>query len=282
MISGNFSKKRELKNAVISVFLLLLVLLYLSPLGMMLLNAFKSYSEIMTNVLSAPEKITFKNFAVVFSDMNYPKVFLNTLFVTLLGVGGIVFFGSMAGYKMARVKKRYSKISFLYCIMPMMVPFQSFMITLVVIARHLGLTNSLLGLGIIYWGLGCPMAIFLYQGFTKTIPYELEEAAIVEGCTGFPLFFTVVFPLLKSVSASVIVVNAMWIWNDFLLPLLIIGGSRSAKTLQLAAYSFMGQYKSEWQNIMAAAILIIIPALVIYVIFQKHIIKGLVAGAVKG
>lgn len=282
MISGNFSKKRELKNAVISVFLLLLVLLYLSPLGMMLLNAFKSYSEIMTNVLSAPEKITFKNFAVVFSDMNYPKVFLNTLFVTLLGVAGIVFFGSMAGYKMARVKKRYSKISFLYCIMPMMVPFQSFMITLVVIARHLGLTNSLPGLGIIYWGLGCPMAIFLYQGFTKTIPYELEEAAIVEGCTGFPLFFTVVFPLLKSVSASVIVVNAMWIWNDFLLPLLIIGGSRSAKTLQLAAYSFMGQYKSEWQNIMAAAILIIIPALVIYVIFQKHIIKGLVAGAVKG
>ena len=110
MISGNFSKKRELKNAVISVFLLLLVLLYLSPLGMMLLNAFKSYSEIMTNVLSAPEKITFKNFAVVFSDMNYPKVFLNTLFVTLLGVAGIVFFGSMAGYKMARVKKRYSKI----------------------------------------------------------------------------------------------------------------------------------------------------------------------------
>ena len=282
MISGNFSKKRELKNAVISVFLLLLVLLYLSPLGMMLLNAFKSYSEIMTNVLSAPEKITFKNFAVVFSDMNYPKVFLNTLFVTLLGVAGIVFFGSMAGYKMARIKKRYSKISFLYCIMPMMVPFQSFMITLVVIARHLGLTNSLPGLGIIYWGLGCPMAIFLYQGFTKTIPYELEEAAIVEGCTGFPLFFTVVFPLLKSVSASVIVVNAMWIWNDFLLPLLIIGGSRSAKTLQLAAYSFMGQYKSEWQNIMAAAILIIIPALVIYVIFQKHIIKGLVAGAVKG
>lgn len=282
MISGNFSKKRELKNAVISVFLLLLVLLYLSPLGMMLLNAFKSYSEIMTNVLSAPEKITFKNFAVVFSDMNYPKVFLNTLFVTLLGVAGIVFFGSMAGYKMARVKKQYSKISFLYCIMPMMVPFQSFMITLVVIARHLGLTNSLPGLGIIYWGLGCPMAIFLYQGFTKTIPYELEEAAIVEGCTGFPLFFTVVFPLLKSVSASVIVVNAMWIWNDFLLPLLIIGGSRSAKTLQLAAYSFMGQYKSEWQNIMAAAILIIIPALVIYVIFQKHIIKGLVAGAVKG
>ena len=282
MITLNSPTKKDLKNIMIVGFLVVLVLLYLSPLGMMILNAFKSYSEIMTNVLAAPKKLSFKNFEVVFKDMNYPKVFLNTLFVTVIGVAGIVLFGSMAGYKMARIKTRYSKLSFLYCIMPMMVPFQSFMITLVVIARHLGFTNSLLGLGIIYWGLGCPMAIFLYQGFTKTIPYELEEAAIVEGCTGFPLFFTVVFPLLKSVSASVIVVNAMWIWNDFLLPLLIIGGSRSAKTLQLAAYSFMGQYKSEWQNIMAAAILIIIPALVIYVIFQKHIIKGLVAGAVKG
>ncbi|MCR5763923.1 MAG: carbohydrate ABC transporter permease [Treponema sp.] len=276
------SKKRNIKNTVIFGMLVILVLLYLSPLFMMILNAFKNYSEIMTNVLAAPKKLSFKNFEVVFNDMNYPKVFLNTFLVTVIGVLGIVIFGSMAGYKMARVKTKYSKLGFLYCIMPMMVPFQSFMITLVVIARHLGMTNSLFGLGIIYWGLGCPMAIFLYQGFTKTIPYELEEAAIVEGCTGFSLFFRVVFPLLKSVSASVIVVNAMWIWNDFLLPLLIIGGSRSAKTLQLAAYSFMGQYKSEWQNIMAAAILIIIPALVIYVLFQKHIIKGLVAGAVKG
>ncbi|WP_038073637.1 carbohydrate ABC transporter permease [Treponema sp. C6A8] len=275
-------KKNTYKNTAILILLTLLVIIYLSPLGMMVLNAFKSYNEIMTDVLSWPKKLTFKNFATVFSDMNYPKVFINTLLVTVIGVGGIVLLGSMAGYKMARNKSRYSRLSFLYCIMPMMVPFQSFMITLVVIARKLGMTNSLPGLGIIYWGLGTPMAIFLYQGFTKTIPYELEEAAIIEGCTGLPLFFKVIFPLLKSVTASVIVVNVMWIWNDFLLPLLIIGGSKSSKTLQLAAYSFMGQYKSEWQNIMAAAILIIIPALVIYLIFQKHIIKGLVAGAVKG
>lgn len=282
MIAGAVHKRMNFTNAVIFVSFIVIVLLYLSPLGIMILNAFKTYSEIMTNVLSAPQKFSIKNFEVVFKDMNYPKVFFNTLLVTVIGVTGIVLFGAMAGYKMARIKKRYSRLCFLYCIMPMMVPFQSFMITLVVIARHLGLTNNLLGLGIIYWGLGCPMAIFLYQGFTKTIPYELEEAAIIEGCTGFSLFFRVIFPLLKSVSASVIVVNAMWIWNDFLLPLLIIGGSRSSKTLQLAAYSFMGQYKSEWQNIMAAAILIIVPALVIYLIFQKHIIKGLVAGAVKG
>lgn len=255
---------------------------YLAPLAMVILNAFKRYDEIMTNVLSFPEVLTFENFAVVFKDMNYPAAFMNTLAVTALGVLGIVTLGSMAGYKLARVKTRYSKICFLFCIMPMMIPFQSFMITLVKISKSLGLTANIFGLPVIYWGLGTPMAIFLYQGFSKGIPLELEECAIIDGCNQFTLFTRIIFPLLKSTTASVIVVNAMWLWNDFLLPLLVIGGNKGNKTLQLAAYSFMGQYKMEWQNIMAAAILIIIPALAIYLFFQKHIIKGMVSGAVKG
>ncbi|MCK9170168.1 MAG: carbohydrate ABC transporter permease [Treponema sp.] len=268
--------------SVIFVLMLFVVILYLLPLGIMILNSVKRYDEIMKNVLAVPEHFSLENFSIVFHDMNYPLTFFNTFIVTLIGTVGIVIFGSMAGYKMARVKTRYSRLTFLYCIVPMMVPFQSFMITLVVIAKNFHLTNNVPGLGIIYWGLGIPMALFLYQGFAKTIPYELEESAVMEGCSQPRLFMQIIFPLLKSVTASVIVVNAMWIWNDFLLPLLVIGGSREKKTLQLAAYTFMGQYKSEWQNIMAAAILIIIPALVIYLIFQKNIIKGLVAGAVKG
>ncbi|MFA6856204.1 MAG: carbohydrate ABC transporter permease [Treponema sp.] len=275
-------KQEKQIPSVIFVLMLFIVVLYLLPLGMMILNSVKNYDEIMKNVLALPGHFSLKNFAVVFQDMNYPLTFFNTFVVTLIGTAGIVIFGSMAGYKMARVKTRYSRLTFLYCIMPMMVPFQSFMITLVVIAKAFHLTNNVPGLGIIYWGLGIPMALFLYQGFAKTIPYELEESALMEGCSQPRLFMQIIFPLLKSVTASVIVVNAMWIWNDFLLPLLVIGGSREKKTLQLAAYTFMGQYKSEWQNIMAAAILIIIPALVIYLIFQKNIIKGLVAGAVKG
>lgn len=275
-------KQEKQIPTVIFVLMLFIVFLYMLPLGIMILNSVKNYDEIMKNVLAIPEHFSLKNFAVVFKDMNYPLTFFNTLVVTLTGTVGIVIFGSMAGYKMARVKTRYSQLTFLYCITPMMVPFQSFMITLVVIAKKFHLTNNVPGLGIIYWGLGIPMALFLYQGFAKTIPYELEESAIMEGCSQPRLFLQIIFPLLKSVTASVIVVNAMWIWNDFLLPLLVVGGSKEKKTLQLAAYSFMGQYKSEWQNIMAAAILIIIPALIIYLIFQKNIIKGLVAGAVKG
>ena len=275
-------KQEQALPKILFVLLIITVAIYILPLALLVLNAFKSYDEIMKNVLALPKKFTLHNFTVVFSDMNYPKTFFNTFVVTLIGTCGIVLFGSMAGYKTSRVKTRYSKFSFLYCITPMMVPFQSFMITLVVIARRMHLTNSIVGLGVIYWGLGIPMALFLYQGFAKTIPYELEESALMDGCSQVRLFLQILFPLLRSVTASVIVVNAMWIWNDFLLPLLIIGGSKEHKTLQLAAYSFMGQYKSEWQNIMAAAILIIVPALVIYLIFQKNIIKGLVAGAVKG
>lgn len=275
-------KKRSLSSMLIFLFLVICLIIHLMPLGMVILGSLKTYSEVMTNVLSWPQTFSFVNYADVFMKMNYPKAFGNTLFVTVIGVSGIVLLGSMAGYKLSRVKTRFSYILFLLCIMPMMIPFQSFMITLVQIAKKMGFINNLLGLGIIYWGLGAPMAIFLYHGFTKGIPLELEECALLDGCSSWRMFRKIVFPLLKPVTASVIVVNAMWLWNDFLLPLLIIGTSKSGKTLQLSAYTFMGQYKMEWQNIMAAAVLSIIPALIIYLIFQKNIVKGLVAGAVKG
>jgi ABC-type sugar transport system, permease component len=275
------SKQKRSSGIVFAVLFVLLVI-YLSPLVLMIFGSFKSYSEIMSNVLSIPQSFSFANFQNVFTSMNYPQSFLSTLIVTIIGVAGIVVVSSLAGYKLSRTKTRYSYILFLFCIMPMMIPFQSFMITLVKISRQLGLIGNLYGLGIIYWGLGAPLSIFLYHGFVKGIPHELEECAMLDGCSPLRMFISIIFPMLKPVTASVIVVNAMWIWNDFLLPLLIIGSDNENKTLQLAAYSFMGQYKMEWQNIMAGAILIIIPALVIYLIFQKNIVKGMVAGAVKG
>ena len=149
---------------------------------------------------------------------------------------------------MARVKTRYSRFCFLFCIAPMMIPFQSFMLTLVKVATTLHINGKIWGLAIIYWGLGAPMSIFLYQGFAKGIPLELEESALIDGCNQFQLFTRIIFPMLKSCTATVTIINVMWIWNDFLLPLLMLGGRKSSKTLQLAAYSFMGQYKMEWQK----------------------------------
>ncbi len=275
-------RKRNFTTILVTLLLMCFLVIYLLPLVLMVTNSFKSYSQVMLNALSLPKVFSFDNFKKVFETMDYPKAFINTFIITLIGVFGIIIIGSMAGYKLARTKTKLSKYVFLFCIMPMMIPFQSFMITLVQVSKQMHLTNSVLGITVVYWGLGAPMAIFLYQGFAKSIPLELEEAAIIDGCNQFQLFTRIIFPLLKSVTAAVIVVNAMWVWNDFLLPLLVLGTDKKNQTLQLAAYSFMGQYKMEWQNIMAAAILIIIPALIIYLIFQKHIIKGMIAGAVKG
>ncbi len=276
------SKKRIIQQASIFLLFFVIVLLYLSPLALMVINSFKDYSQIMSDVVSLPKKITFENFQNVFTQMDFPKTFMNTVTTTAIGVFGIVILGATAGYKLSRTTTRLSFVLFLICIFPMMIPFQSFMITLVKVAKILHLTGSVEGLGVIYWGLGAPMAIFLFHGFVKGIPLELEECALLDGCNPYTTFGYIVFPLLKPVTASVIVVNVMWLWNDFLLPLLVLGSSKTEKTLQLAAYGFIGQYKMQWQNIMAGAIMIIIPALVIYLIFQKQIIKGMVAGAVKG
>lgn len=275
-------RRQTICRTAIFIFLILCLIVHLSPLCLVILGSLKSYSEVMTDVLSLPQTLSFENYSHVFSQMNYPQAFCNTLFVTVLGVCGIVFLGSTAGYKLSRTNTRVSYLLFLLCIAPMMIPFQSFMITLVQIAKKLHLINRLFGLAVICWGLGTPMAIFLYHGFTKGIPKELEECALLDGCSSWRIFASIVFPLLKPVTASVIVVNALWIWNDFLLPLLILGTAERTKTLQLAAYAFMGQYKMEWQNIMAAAVMCIIPALVIYLFFQKDIVKGLVSGALKG
>lgn len=269
-------------SIILFVIALILLIIMLSPLALVILGAFKSYSEIMTNAISMPKTLSFQNFYNVFRDMNYPKAFLNTALATLLGTAGIVVFGSLAGYKLSRTKTNLSYVLFIFSIFPMMIPFQSYMITLVKISKTLHLMNSIWGLAVIYWGLGTPLAIFLYHGFVKGISTELDECASLDGCSQFGAFVRIIFPLLKPTTATVIVLNAMWIWNDFLLPLLIIGSDKSNYTLQLAAYGFMGQYKMQWNNIMSGAILIIIPALVIYLIFQKNIIAGMVDGSVKG
>jgi len=274
--------KNKKSSVILFIAALILLIISLSPLIIVIIGSFKSYSEIMTNAVSLPKSLSLINFKNAFKEMNYPRAFLNTLIVTVLGTAGIVIFGSLAGYMLSRTKTRISYILFVFCIIPMMIPFQSFMITLVKISKSLHLINSIWGLSVIYWGLGSPLAIFLYHGFVKGISTELDECAKIDGCTPFKAFTKIIFPLLKPTTATVIVINAMWIWNDFLLPLLMLGSNKSNKTLQLSAYGFMGQYKMQWNNIMAGAILIIIPALIIYLIFQKDIIAGMVDGSVKG
>jgi raffinose/stachyose/melibiose transport system permease protein len=257
-------------------------LVYLYPLILVVINSLKTFSEIMSNVVALPTHLNGENFVNAFTLMHYPNLFFNTLLVTTMGTAGVVLLSSISGYKLSRTRTRPSWLLFLLCVAPIMIPFHSFMIALVKVARTAHLTNSTWGLGIIYWGLGVPLSLFMYHGFVKTVPKELDESASMDGCSPLRAFFQVIFPLLRPVTVSVIVINAMWMWNDFLLPLLILSGAKESMTLQLAAYNFFGQYKIEWQNAMAGVLLTITPAIIFYLLLQRHIIKGMVAGAVKG
>lgn len=275
-------EKRKKKILIIEAVMIVLAIAFLLPLILVFTNSFKSYNEILTDVIKLPSSLQFSNYANAFEIMNYPRAFLNTVFVTVVGTLGIVLFSAMAGFKLSRTKTKYSWLIFLLCISPMMIPFQSFMITLTQICKKLNLMNSLGGLAVVYWGLGAPLSIFLYHGFAKTIPRELDECAQIDGCSSFRMFFSIILPILKPVTSTVVVINVMWIWNDFLLPLLMINGNKDIKTLQLAAYNFFGQYVSQWHYALAAVVLTVVPAIIFFILMQKQIIEGMTSGAVKG
>lgn len=280
--AGTRSRRLKPGRLVLEIVMVLLSILFLYPLLLAVINSFKSFQEVMTNVISLPTKLEFGNYSYVWSFINYPKLFLNNTIITVLGLAGIVLFSSIAAYKLSRTKSRWSSVIYMLCIVPMLIPFQSIMLTVLQVAKDLNLSDSTWGLGILYWGFGAPLAVFIYHGFVKGIPLEIDESARIDGASGFRLFFSVIFPLLKSVTTTIIIIDVMWIWNDFLLPLLMVNGSPDTKTLTLAAYTFVGQYTSDWQYAMTAMVMAVLPSIVVFIFLQKYIVKGVVAGAVKG
>jgi len=274
--------KRNWRTIIMLIGLTVISVFFLYPFILVLINSLKTYGELLTDVFSLPTKAEWRNYPHAWELMDYPRAFLNTLYVTVVGIVGIIFLSSLAGYKLARTKTRFSNFLFMLCIAPMLTPFHTIMIALTKVSRELYLIDSLTGLIVIYWGLGAPMAIFLYHGFVKSVPAELDEAAVMDGCTSFQVYSKIIFPLLKPITTTIVVLDVLWIWNDFLLPLLMVNGRQSTKTLQLRAYQFFGQYVSEWQYVMAAIVMSIVPVVIFFLSMQKHIIKGIVSGAVKG
>ena len=282
MNATNRSSGARLPKLLLEIVMILLSILFLYPLFLALNNSLKSFGEVMTDVIALPKALAFENYSYVWSFINYPKLFLNNFIMAGLGLAGIIFVSSIAAYKLARTRTRTSALLYLLCIMPMLIPFQSIMLTVLQLAKQLNLSESTWGLGLLYWGFGAPLAVFIYHGFVKGIPREIDESATIDGASGFRLFFSVIFPLLKSVTTTIIIIDVMWIWNDFLLPLLMVNGSPDTKTLTLAAYTFVGQYTSDWQYAMTAMVMAVLPSIIVFIFLQKYIVKGVVAGAVKG
>ena len=256
--------------------------IYIYPVYLMFMNSFKPFGEIIADVLAFPKKFDVSNYTYVFKNMKYVLLFRNNLIITVIGIIGIVIFSSMAAYILDRRKGRYSSIAYTIIITPMLIPFQTIMITLLKAMNVIHLSGSKIGLGIQYWGFGIPMATFIFFNFMKTIPKELDESAIIDGASTARTFVSIIFPLLKSVTVTVIVLDVMWIWNDFMLPLLMVNSNNDTKTLVLAAYTFVGQMNMKWNYALTAMVLAVVPSIIVFILLQKYIVEGVVAGAVKG
>lgn len=258
----------------------LLALIFLVPFYFLVSNAFKKYGDILLDSAALPNPWTVDNFTRAWDIMSFPASFMNSLIITVTTIIGLAVISSMAAYRMVRHSSKYNNLLFAVFVAAMVIPFQSIMIPLITVAANLNLTNSLSGLWFAYMGFGSSMTIFLYHGFVKSIPLEIEESATVDGCSPYGVFWKIVFPLLKPMTVTIIILNSLWIWNDFLLPDLMLGEGQ--RTIPLSTYAFFGQYTKQWDLALAGLVMGVLPILIFFLMLQRHIIEGITAGSVKG
>lgn len=276
------AQRKKTKKIVLTIIMLILALIYIYPVFLMVINSVKPFGEVIMDVIALPSKIEWSNYTYVMDKMKYGKLFLNNVIITVIGIVGIIIFSSMSAYIISRKKNKYTRFAQFMITTPMLIPFQTIMITLLKVMNVVNLSGSKVGLGIQYWGFGIPMAAFIYGNFMSTIPKELDESAFIDGAGTFRTYRSIIFPLLKSVTFTVIVIDVMWIWNDFLLPYLVLD-IKEFKTISIVIQYMKGSYgRVDMGAIMACLIMAIIPVVVFYLCAQKYIVKGVAAGAVKG
>lgn len=279
------NKSKSVGNAIIIIFMCGLTTVFLVPIIFIVVNSFKGKLFISDSPFSIPTSETFAgllNYTNGIEKTNFLSAFGWSLFITVFSVLFIIFFTSMTAYYITRVKTWYTSLLYYCFVFSMIVPFQMVMFPMVKLANALHLNNPW-GLVLLYLGFGAGLSVFMFSGFIKSIPIEIEEAAMIDGCTPIQTFFNVVMPILKPTAITVSILNAMWIWNDYLLPYLIIGLSDKYKTIPVVVQYLQGSYGArDMGALMALLVLSILPIIVFYLVCQKYIIEGVVAGAVKG
>ena len=278
-------KKKQIQDTVMIVFLSILALLYVYPIVMILFNSVKRETAITTSgAFTLPTADTFAglaNYANAIASKGFLQSLGYSLLITITSVAAILICCSMCAWYITRVKGKLSKILYYLFVFSMVVPFQMVMFTLSQTADSLNL-NKPWTIWIIYLGFGAGLAVFMFAGFMKSIPLEVEEASMIDGCNPLQTFFLIVLPMLKPTLVSVGILEAMWVWNDYLLPTLVLD-IKNYKTIPMLIQYFRGSYgKVEMGPMMASIMLTVIPIVIVYLLGQKHIIKGVAAGAVKG
>ena len=277
-------EKKSIGDIVLISLLIILTILFIFPILLVVMNSFKSRLYVSTQPFVLPNSQTFvglENYINGLTTSGFALAFLRSVWITIASVVVIIIFTSMTAWYITRVKSKFTKSLYYLFVFSMIVPFQMVMYTMTYLVNQLAFSN-VFGIIFVYLGFGAGLAVFMFTGFVKSIPVEVEEAATIDGCTPLQTFFKVVFPMLKSITITVAILNVMWIWNDYLLPYLILGESQ--KTIPVAIQIAMqGAYgATDYGGFMAMLVVAIIPIIIFYISSQKYIIKGVISGAVKG
>lgn len=271
---------RIIQKAGLLAFNILLTFLFLFPLYLILINSFKTKVEVVRGPLAFPTSFSLDNYIDAFQAMGFSSALFNSLLITTLSLIVIIIFSSSFAFFLVRWKWKLNSLIFVLLISSMIIPFQALMTPFVAFYGSLDLLNSKWSLIFFYLGFGLSMSTFMYHGFINNVPKEMDEAALIDGASKLKMFASIIFPILKPITTTIAIINVLWIWNDYLLPSLVLI-SPTDRTIPLSTFSFFGKYTSDYGVAMAALVFSLIPIILFYLLMQKQIIRGVVEGAVK-
>lgn len=271
---------QKLNRSLIFVSSILLALLFAYPIFVAFISAFKTNGEIMRSPLSLPETWTLDNFRFLFAETRFLEAFMNSTILTIVSVVMMVILIPMAAYGIVRDKSKFSKWVYIYFLAGMMVPFQAYMIPLFKQLKDMYLFGNLAGPILIYVSGSVGFGVLLYTSFLKGVPYELEEAAAIDGASTWTTYWKIIFPLLSPTTASFVVLNGISVWNDFLMPMMVLPSDK-AKTINVEIFQFVDQFASRWDVVFAGTVCAIVPILIIFLMLQKYFVKGVTSGSIK-
>ncbi len=268
-------------QAIVGGLMIIIALVWLIPIYYMLISSFKPLKDVLFDISAFPKGLYLENFKIVWRDADFFALLSNSVIISGVALFFVVLFSSMAGWRLARKKSRGALLLLNVFTLTLIIPFQGIMIPLVKTMKDLNLIDSRYGIILVYIAIGCSMPMYLYYGAVKSIPVSLEESAFIDGAGVYRTFFSIVFPLLKPMTGTVIILQAIFFWNDFLLPLIVLQ-SAHLKTIPLGVTAhFFGKYQNQWQLGMTAMLLASLPMLLLYIFMQRQIVSGITKGAVK-
>jgi raffinose/stachyose/melibiose transport system permease protein len=277
---GHFSRRRH-RKLVGGLVMFLIAIVFLFPFFVVIINSFRTQAEFLSRMIGMPSSLNFENYRFIFQEVNYLLVYQNSILILVISMVGIVLVSSLAASKVARKTGKFNSLIYFLMILTMVIPFQARMLPLMSVVGTLQLSNSLFGMSLLHVATLSPPVFFMYTGAMRSIPYELEEAARIDGAGSILTYWHIILPLLKPMTMTVCVLFGLVVWNSFLLPMLVLTNS-SMHTIPLVIFRFYGTYQVMWPALFANIVIGSAPIFLIFLLLQRYVVSGITAGSVKG